>query len=129
MEDEPLEAILDDYESLTDRLSDLLKQEQAHLNAGGSLEDTVDAKRELLEAITALNARLQAVGRERPPVAERLKSRMETVQNRLMSVLKLDRSVEKAYLSLSARTPAPPQLDPAPGRVGQAYKKQVDWGR
>lgn len=125
MENDSLEFLLDKYEELTDRLSELLKREQAHMNQGLSLEETVDEKRLLLEDITHLNVRLQAIGQDRPLIPAETKARMETVQNRLMSVLKLDRSVEKTFLSNFARPHAPPKFDPAPNRVNQAYQRQV----
>ncbi|MCH8473710.1 MAG: hypothetical protein LAT55_00600 [Opitutales bacterium] len=128
MKNDSLELLLSKYVDLTDRLSALLKREQSHMNQGLSLEETVDEKRVLLEEITNLNADLQAIGRERAPLDVEAKARMETVQNRLMSVLKLDRSVEKTFLSNFARPPAPPKLDPAPKRVSQVYQRQVGRG-
>jgi flagellar biosynthesis/type III secretory pathway chaperone len=126
MNNQSLDSILDEYEALIDSLSNLLKQEQALIKQGVSLDNALDVKRGLLGKITELNARLQAISREGHAVSLASKPAIERVQNRLMSVLKLDRSVEKAYLSLYAGAPAAPKLDPEPIRVVHAYQRQFE---
>lgn len=124
MKNEPLENVLAAYEGLTDRLSDLLKREQGNLPQGVPLEATIEEKRLLLDELSALNERLKVVGLDRTPLSAGARAQIETVQNRLMSVLKHDRSVEKSYLSLFVRSAGPPSMSPAPGQVAQTYQRQ-----
>jgi len=121
--DQSIGSLLADYEAFASRLGELLRQEQSHLARGGSLEDSMEEKKELLGAISELNNRLKIYGRDRGPMGDSVKARVEVLQHKLMSILKLDRTVEKQYLSHSVGAPARPQLVPVLSRVGQMYGK------
>jgi predicted nuclease with TOPRIM domain len=124
IKDQPIGSLLASYDALTDRLGELLKREHVHLKEGRSLEDTMDEKKALLEEITDLNAQLQNYGRDRASIGTVEKTRVEGLQNKLMLILKLDRAVEKQYLSISAQVRTRLKLDPIPSRVSQAYGKR-----
>jgi predicted nuclease with TOPRIM domain len=124
-EEQTIDDLLADYEGLTDLLGELLKREQGTLRAGGSLDESMEEKKSLLEEITVLNARLREFGQERRSMVPALQTRVEALQNKFMLILKQDRAVEKAYLSRSAGAAAPLDFKPVPGRVGLAYGKQT----
>jgi hypothetical protein len=118
-----IENLLAQYDALAGVLGELLKREQANLKSGGSLEATMDEKKHLLSQIVAMNQTLQNYSAQRERLQAPVKARIEQLQNKLMLILKLDRSVEKAYLSASSPATQDLKLDPVPSRVSRAYAR------
>jgi chromosome segregation ATPase len=120
-EEQTIESLLAEYDALTGQLGELLKREQANLKSGGSLEVTIEEKQEMLVQITAMNQALRAYSQQRERLPGAVKAKIEHLQNKLMLVLKLDRAVEKAYLSASSPVTGDLKLNPVPSRVSRAY--------
>jgi hypothetical protein len=120
-EEQTIERLLAKYDALTGQLGELLKREQANLKNGRSLEATLEEKKELLVQITAMNQALRAYGQQRERLLGPVKAKIEHLQNKLMLVLKLDRAVEKSYLSASSPVVGDLNLNPVPSRVSRAY--------
>ena len=120
-EEQTIERLLAEYDALTGQLGELLKREQANLKSGRSLEATMEEKQGLLVQITAMNQALRAYGQQRERLLDPVKAKIEQLQNKLMLILKLDRAVEKSYLSASSPVTGDLKLDPVPSRVSRAY--------
>lgn len=121
---ENINTILDDFEDLAARLSGLLRQEQLNLSEGASLEATVSQKRKLLDELSTTCASLREYRENAGRVRSAEQSRIEFLQQKLMSLLKLDRGVEKAYLSSTATRVHGLNHMPAASRVGQLYAQR-----
>lgn len=119
--EQTVEELLAKYEQLAEKIGGLLKREQANLKSGHSLAATVDEKKHLLDKIVAMNQVLRDYGENRVRLTDSVKAKVEHLQNKLMLILKMDRAVEKAYLSASSPAPNDLKLKPVPSRVNRAY--------
>ena len=119
-----ISEILDRFEHRSDDILTLLKEERACLKEGQPTEELLERKRLLIEQLTQLVDQVRAYRKSTTVDISVVKDRLSYVQQRLMTILQLDREVEKLFLGTSLR-PSAPELVPTASKVGAAYQAAV----
>lgn len=111
---------LSTYETAVDEALAILKRESAQLERCEGLDRTLGEKKALIGRLADLTATLRAAREAGGALGADEKERVQSLQQKMMRLLRLDRENEKKFLASSLR-PYAPQMPPAAGVVGRAY--------